>query len=476
MALLKLENGQSINTIANFAGKALALSNENVEWILDSRASDHMTYHKDVLTYETPLSCTSPVQIPDGKFVSATSHGTVPLRSTIVLKNVLHIPTFTCNLISISKLTNSLNCVAHFFPTFCVLQGLATRKLIGKGELRNGLYYFREVQTPVASVASGGALLSLWHQRLVMTTDNDPAIEPVTTLDPSSPVNESNQEPIVPRPTQTRVLPTHLRDFHIDLPGHNTGLYSNSTDQSSSTIQKQEEPSTYRKAVKHPQWQEAMKLELEALEQNNTWTLQQLPPAKTAIGCKWVYKIKYKSDGSVERYMTRLITKGCTQIEGLDYIETFASVAKLITSYLPSETPDGLRRLREEELIILRGDGQGERKKDPPSESRDGDFYAPCDEEFSEVKELTFSVKSLDSVLHAVVPSLETSIIDSDLGFPYFAAIDSLFSEGINLPNLKGQTWKDILPNLIKTIADEALGLLQFETPATMDSNEEKLN
>lgn len=72
-----------------------------------------------------------------------------------------------------------------------------------------------------------------------------------------------------------------------------------------------------------------MNEEIKTLETNQTWSLVPLPPDKHCIGCRWIYKVKDKPDGTVDRYKARLIAKAYTQQAGIDFSDTFSPVAKL---------------------------------------------------------------------------------------------------------------------------------------------------
>ena len=102
-----------------------------------------------------------------------------------------------------------------------------------------------------------------------------------------------------------------------------------------------DEPRSFKQAMQTKVWKNAMGSEIDALEENGTWTIEDLPPGKRAIGSKWVYKIKHNADGTIERYKARLVALGNKQIEGVDYGETFAPVAKMETVRLFLEVAAG---------------------------------------------------------------------------------------------------------------------------------------
>uniref|UniRef100_A0A2N9F0L7 Reverse transcriptase Ty1/copia-type domain-containing protein n=1 Tax=Fagus sylvatica TaxID=28930 RepID=A0A2N9F0L7_FAGSY len=91
------------------------------------------------------------------------------------------------------------------------------------------------------------------------------------------------------------------------------------------------EPTCYSTAVKISEWRTAMNLEFDALLKNKTWSLVPQSQARNLVGCKWVFRIKRKADGSIERYKARLVAKGFHQQPGIDYGETFSPVIKPTT-------------------------------------------------------------------------------------------------------------------------------------------------
>ena len=104
------------------------------------------------------------------------------------------------------------------------------------------------------------------------------------------------------------------------------------SDQSANVVVAGEfEPPTYKQAMKDQhadKWKDAMTEEINAHLENGTWSIVQLPPGQKAIGSKWVYRIKHKADGSVERFKARIVAQGFSQRPGYDYTETFASTMR----------------------------------------------------------------------------------------------------------------------------------------------------
>lgn len=100
-------------------------------------------------------------------------------------------------------------------------------------------------------------------------------------------------------------------------------LSSSHTDVSSNS-----EPASYKLSLQSPVWTAAMQEKYQALMKQGTWSLVPPPPSKTPIGCKWVFKVKKNSDGTIARHKARLVAKGFLQQEGIDYNETFSPVAK----------------------------------------------------------------------------------------------------------------------------------------------------
>ncbi|MCO5587237.1 hypothetical protein L7F22_041184 [Adiantum nelumboides] len=92
-----------------------------------------------------------------------------------------------------------------------------------------------------------------------------------------------------------------------------------------------EEPLSFDEAQNSKNWMAAMQSEYDALIENDTWTLCDLPLGKKAIGTKWVYKLKRKPDIEIDRYKARLVAKGYAHQKSIDYEETFAPTCRMTT-------------------------------------------------------------------------------------------------------------------------------------------------
>jgi hypothetical protein len=87
------------------------------------------------------------------------------------------------------------------------------------------------------------------------------------------------------------------------------------------------EPMSFDEANEHDEWKNATEEEYESIMKINTWELTKLSKHKNLIRCKWIYKPKFKLDGSIDNYKARLVEKDYSQTKGIDYVETFAPVA-----------------------------------------------------------------------------------------------------------------------------------------------------
>ena len=171
-------------------------------------------------------------------------------------------------------------------------------------------------------------------------TDIVPVDESSSVVVPTEPMiqNSSGEVPAPRRnPPRARLCPSKFQDyaaFTVRYPVSNYLNYSKLSPAYSaflSGISNDHEPRNFADAQSQPVWRKAMEEELTALNDNQTWSLVPLPKGKHVVGSRWIYKTKFNSDGSVNRYKARLVAQGFTQEFGVDYKETFAPVAKMTT-------------------------------------------------------------------------------------------------------------------------------------------------
>jgi hypothetical protein len=164
--------GTILNMFKNLNNNNNNTSNEKLTgksfspWILDTGASYHMTGDKRLFQNLSNIF-PSPVVLPDGTHTNAVQEGTIVLGENMTINRVLYVPRLTCNLISFSQLIKDLNCVVTLTDKLCVIQDRTSRMVIGVGEERDGVYWFRSV-VPNTHLCHAAEVDSyqVWHRRL----------------------------------------------------------------------------------------------------------------------------------------------------------------------------------------------------------------------------------------------------------------------------------------------------------------------
>jgi len=109
------------------------------------------------------------IETASGELFAVQGEGSIFFSKKLKLENCLYVPTLSSKLLSISQVTKELNCVVLMFPTFCLLQDILTKEIIGRGTERGGLYYVNEVAHKGHTMLTHGTVtreLWLWYRRL----------------------------------------------------------------------------------------------------------------------------------------------------------------------------------------------------------------------------------------------------------------------------------------------------------------------
>ena len=169
---IESQNTEKANNEQGNCGYAFLNFNQEIDngWIIDSGATDHMTFDSSEFIKITPPRRTS-VANANGLIYPVTGAGTVSLSPLLSLSNTLLVPSLSNKLISVSQATEELNCVALIYPSFYLLQDTLTKEIIGRGTKRGGLYYMDDFSSGRANhmhhnTGTKERQIWLWHHRL----------------------------------------------------------------------------------------------------------------------------------------------------------------------------------------------------------------------------------------------------------------------------------------------------------------------
>ena len=196
----------------------------NIDWIIDTGATDHMVHSISVFSSIACVSNTY-VYLPNGERALVTHVGIVHLTKKLIVTDVLCVPSFTFNLISFSHLNKSLTCCLIFLGSFCFIQDRALWSTIGLGREQNGLYLLDNKFKMLSSVPTTSSFcqsvytqLDIWHFRLGHPSSGK--LDLLNKVVPFVQCNKTAHYDICPIAKQKK-LPftssTHVSKFPFDL-------------------------------------------------------------------------------------------------------------------------------------------------------------------------------------------------------------------------------------------------------------------
>eukprot|EP00253_Pinus_taeda_P011076 PITA_11076 len=262
-------------------------SSHSHEWLIDSGASYHMAKNKAMFPSLNDCN-TKNIYVGDDRSLNVVGTGTVHLDNG-QFNDVLCVPPLSSNLLSVYQITHSgEGKIVEFSPHDVVIKDLRDPKQI-------------------------------------LATDDE--------SEDDNPPPSSQDHPSAPSAPSLPKWVQATRDVADDLVGDPTDQRRTRSqfERASSLLAQVSanyDPDTFEEASSHPDWDATMNEEYRSLLANDTWDLVPLPKGRKLVRCKWVYRTKYGPDGKVDKHKARLVAKGFSQVEGIDYTETFSPLPK----------------------------------------------------------------------------------------------------------------------------------------------------
>nr|GEV89718.1 ribonuclease H-like domain-containing protein [Tanacetum cinerariifolium] len=412
-----------------FNGKSNFISgNIRIGWIVDSGANQHMTASSKFLINVVDVSNLGlTIGHPNGTKAKIVKIRDLKLNDYLTLFNVLVVPEYSVNLLSVHRLAKDSKLFVGFDENKCYIQDLKRNKIVRTGDMNGGLYLFDATYKQFVSNLSINCYVSktIWHNRLGHPVDqvlqllkddikfyhnnqsaipcdvchnakqtrepfplsdhNSTQIAQLVHLDVGDPIRSPAKKPNPKREDDEGRVPSNNDDVKssplnegnddsattfIEDNAHsesNTkGINQSDENEGESNhlfeneervdlaehIDYDDVVEPLEEATNENKWVEAMNNKMDALNRNQTWETTDLPKGRRPIGCKWIYKIKYKSNGEIEsvRCLIDVAVKNKWPLFQLDVSNAFLYNELEEDAYM--RNPEGYTKSNENKVCI----------------------------------------------------------------------------------------------------------------------------